>query len=45
MDDLIITKKGGDIVVILDNEVITMRLQFNPWTLKVNDIKYSRNDN
>lgn len=45
MEDLIITKKDGDIVILLENETINMRLQLNPWTLKVIDFKMGENDN
>jgi hypothetical protein len=38
--DIIITKKDGNIVLIIDNDTILLRAEINPWTLE-GDIKYS----
>jgi hypothetical protein len=45
MDDKVtITKKEGEIEVILDSELVYMKLQFNPWTLDVTNYEYKRNE-
>jgi hypothetical protein len=40
-DGITITKKGGGLVLIIDNEHLTLRLYFNHWTFEVKDFKYS----
>ena len=36
-----ITKKDGDLIALIDNKDLILRLQVNPWTLKVTDFKFS----
>lgn len=40
MDDIIITKKEGEVVLIINEPNLTLRAQINPWTLEA-DIEYS----